>query len=195
MSEQSGQRSGPWIHIMSGKKFWPFDPRPEDVDIHDIAHHLALINRYSGASLFPVSVAQHSVLVCRLLERHKYPATVQLLGLLHDASEAYLNDMISPIKEDSRMVAYRDCERGVEKAVMQHFMLQPYLVVNNAWTDTVAHFDQVALAIERRDAVAPNPDWPYSVDPHPGFSVSEISWTMAEHQFLNQARRLHVDGA
>lgn len=98
----------------SGYPFWVLDPRPEDIRIEDIAAHLSRICRFGGAlreyvivpdpdsfsghGVTPVfvetySVAQHSVLVSR-----NVPQEFALEALLHDAAEAYVGDVIKPIK-------------------------------------------------------------------------------------------------
>lgn len=67
--------------------------RPEQCDIPTLGRRLAQINRYCGASAYPYSVAAHSVLVSYLCA----PAHA-LGGLVHDAAEAYVGDLITPIK-------------------------------------------------------------------------------------------------
>ncbi len=42
------ERYGDWIQTYTGKQFWPLDPRPEDVDIEDIANALSNLGRYAG---------------------------------------------------------------------------------------------------------------------------------------------------
>ena len=72
--------------------------KPSDIDIRDIAHALAHTNRYNGHAPSPWSVAQHS-LACMSLARHYgEPAGTQLGALLHDAAEAYIGDIIRPVK-------------------------------------------------------------------------------------------------
>lgn len=68
----------------TGRQFWPLDPRAEDIDIRDVAHHLSLICRFNGAGRAFYSLAQHSCLVADTLD-----APLKLWGLLHDAAEAY----------------------------------------------------------------------------------------------------------
>src|SRR3954471_2936273 len=77
----------------SGKLAWPMDPRPEDIDILDIAQGLSNQCRFNGQIKTFYSVAQHSVLVTRMVSSEN-----QLAALLHDASEAYLPDLTSPVK-------------------------------------------------------------------------------------------------
>lgn len=77
----------------SGKKFFPLDPTYDSICIEDIAHALAHICRYGGHINTHYSVAQHSVLVASCL-----PKELALTGLLHDATEAYLGDVVRPLK-------------------------------------------------------------------------------------------------
>ncbi|MFA5286352.1 MAG: hypothetical protein WC347_12205, partial [Smithellaceae bacterium] len=78
------------IHTFSGIAFDLLNPKPEMILLEDIIHSLALINRFNGAAIFPYSVAQHSLYVASLL-----PSELKLHGLLHDAAEAYVGDMVS----------------------------------------------------------------------------------------------------
>jgi 5'-deoxynucleotidase YfbR-like HD superfamily hydrolase len=82
-----------YIRTFTGKRFYPLDANPEDVDIIDIAHHLSHQCRWAGAVKSFYSVALHSLHVSMMT--HKEYA---LGALLHDASEAYLCDMPKPAK-------------------------------------------------------------------------------------------------
>ncbi|MGE0677833.1 phosphohydrolase [Pseudolabrys sp.] len=86
-------RIGEWMQTYTGKKFWPMDPRPEEIDIIDIGRALSKMCRYGGHSLKFYSVAEHCVLCSRAA-----PAHLKMTALLHDASEAYLVDVPRPIK-------------------------------------------------------------------------------------------------
>jgi hypothetical protein len=77
----------------SGRHIRVLDPRPEDVWMPDIAWALSRICRFGGHSPCHDSVAQHSVIVSELC-----PRELQLVGLLHDATEAYVGDVIGPLK-------------------------------------------------------------------------------------------------
>lgn len=87
-----------WITTYTGRRFYPLAPRPQDVCLEDIAHALSMKCRWTGHVRTFYSVAEHSVRVARLLNDQGFDARVQLAGLLHDATEAYLPDVASPIK-------------------------------------------------------------------------------------------------
>lgn len=86
--------AGEFIWTYSGRKFFFENPRPEDLVIEDIAHALSLLCRWTGHVQRFYSVAQHSVIVSRLVS----PAN-RLRALFHDAAEAYINDVNKPFKE------------------------------------------------------------------------------------------------
>lgn len=79
----------------SGRVICLTDPRPELIEIVDIAQHLSYLNRWVGALSTGVSVAVHSVLVSRMFGN---PAEA-IAALLHDAPEAYVGDVSAPLKE------------------------------------------------------------------------------------------------
>lgn len=134
-------RRGDWQQTYSGGVFWPCDPRPEDIDIRDIAHALSLQCRFAGHCRTFYSVAQHSVMVSHLL-----PRAVALAGLLHDAAEAFVVDVPRPIKRMPGMEALRDAEDRVLECIMA--------ACGVAWTPeihaAVKHADNVMLATEAR---------------------------------------------
>lgn len=80
-------------------QFYFLNPKPEDIHIEDIACALSKTCRFNG--LIPVfySVAEHSILVSKILEKQGAEMLTVFAGLLHDAEEAYLPDIPSPIKK------------------------------------------------------------------------------------------------
>lgn len=89
----SPERKGDWIQTYSGIEYYPLDPRPDEVLIEDISHALSNICRYAGHTSRFYSVAEHSILVSKLVAPEH-----ALTALLHDATEAYLVDVPRPIK-------------------------------------------------------------------------------------------------
>jgi 5'-deoxynucleotidase YfbR-like HD superfamily hydrolase len=138
-----GARQGTWFPTYYGKRFWPEDPQPEDIDIRDISHALARLNRYCGHTRHPYSVAQHCVLGSLFIGQ-----TDALAFLMHDAAEAYLNDIITPVK---RLLgkAYDSLETNVLYAVAKRFGFDSNFHAEAA----VKRMDIAMLATELRDLV------------------------------------------
>ncbi len=98
----------------------PLKPQPEKICIEDIAHALSLMTRAGGH--FPVfySVAQHSIHCCQEAIARNYPKCVCLACLLHDASEAYLADITSPVKQ--YLTSYLDAEKTLQNMIFRKFL-------------------------------------------------------------------------
>lgn len=87
-----------YLETVSGRKVNVSNPDPATITIGDIAWALSRMPRFSGHSIpyIPYSVAQHCIQVAKELAPHG--PRIQLHGLLHDAAEAYINDLPSPVK-------------------------------------------------------------------------------------------------
>lgn len=118
-----------WMQTFSGRKFYPLHPRPEDVELADIAHGLAHVCRYGGHPRTFYSVAEHCVHVCDVVGTHALNAghsfevarAYAQEALLHDSSEAYIGDMIRPLKHQPEMLEFRKAEAKIEAAVFERF--------------------------------------------------------------------------
>lgn len=108
-----------WIQTASGGKFHILDPRPEEIDIEDIAHSLGKLCRFTGHCRKLYSVAEHCVHCSYLVSPEN-----ALCALLHDASEAYLADMNRPLKHFTPAGdSYRQVEKIVSDAIYKKFGL------------------------------------------------------------------------
>ncbi len=180
-----------WIQTFSGKKFFPLWARPGriaqpgEINIDDIAHALSMKCRFSGHCRSFYSVAEHSVRVSRLVPPH-----ARAWALMHDAAEAYLPDIASPIKdsiyvdlEPGMMIPFASLERLLLQAIANRFGLISDM------PPEVKDADLVMLATEARDLMAPPPE-PWSqipgIEPDAGIIKP---WTPdeAEHQFRCRA--------
>lgn len=102
-------RSRDSIITYSGHTFSPFRPDVEAIDIRDVAHALARIGRANGHFVEFYSVGQHCLDCAREALERGYGARQALICLLHDASEAYMSDITSPVKKQLRQyVALED---------------------------------------------------------------------------------------
>jgi hypothetical protein len=97
MTAATQERIGDWMQTYSGRAFYPLDPRVEEIDVSDIAHALGMICRYGGHTRRFYSVAEHCVLLSEWCEEVADRPTA-LWALLHDATEAYVGDMVRPLK-------------------------------------------------------------------------------------------------
>ena len=87
-----------WVRTYSGKKFCITAPTPDQIDLVDIAHGLSNICRFTGQTKEFYSVAQHSIYVAAEVYDQTGDVKKAIAALLHDAPEAYLTDVPSPLK-------------------------------------------------------------------------------------------------
>lgn len=104
----------PYIETYTGRNFYFKKPDPSDIYIEDIAHALGNKCRFAGHCVSFYSVAEHSYIVSHLVPSH-----LALAGLLHDASEAYLEDIPTPIKPF--MSSYYDLEAKIMFCIAEKF--------------------------------------------------------------------------
>lgn len=145
----------PIILTVSGCYVNILEPSVDDIDIKDIAHALSNINRYNGHTTVPYTVAEHSMRVAYLLKCQGYTPAAQLAGLLHDATEAYIGDVATPIKQ--LLPKFKRIERGLEKVIEEKFSV----TIRNR--PEVHAADLQLLASERKFLMPDTPDYPWPI--------------------------------
>jgi 5'-nucleotidase len=188
--------STPVIRTFTGLEVNPLNVGQENVRIEDIAHALALCNRFAGHTRVPVSVAQHSVYVSRvvrkLCEFHevlKDHNRLSMQGLLHDGSEAYLGDVTKWLKEAVEMFPYRQAENIVQTQIYRKFDCE---LVDSP---LVRQADRVMCRFEAERTMPPM-TWPENYGPITKDLRKLIGhwrawgWKTAEEVFLAEFRLL-----
>jgi len=158
------------IRTQSGIMVDVLNTDPDDIQIEDIAHALSHLCRFGGHTPHFYSVAQHSYL-CAMMA----PARLQLTALLHDASEAYLVDVPSPIKPI--LNNYKTIEEHLELVIAKRFnLIYPF-------PETIRDIDQAMLSQEWNELIMQRN------------SVRFNCWTSehAKHMFLDMFYELKIN--
>lgn len=173
------KRRGDWIQTFTRRRFWPLDPRAEDVTIADIAHALSNTCRFGGHTRDFYSVAQHCGVVSSLVADDP---RLRLPALLHDAAEAYLCDMPRPIKRQPEFAELKKIEARIEVVIAEKFGIDPAMLHH----PDIKKADLVALATEARDLmdVTPNPGETWGLEPPAPFKIAPMDPKSAKSEFL-----------
>ena len=194
-----------WMQTVSGMPVDLLEPKPEMILLGDIAHALARMPRFCGHTIgdWPWNVAQHSLLVESLMPTNS-SASDRLVALLHDAHEAYVGDLITPVKQAMNMIprsstyadppafAFTNIASKLDTAIWKAFGLEP----STATYDAVRKADMLALAVEKEVLTAPaRREWdrlPALPDPLPQLRPAHPPSRAAE-VFLDRFHMLQRD--
>ncbi len=178
-------RKGDWSQTFTGKRFYALDPRADDICIEDIAHALSLICRFGGHSSEFYSVAQHSILVAEVVQGTErdpnlgWDRLATRAGLLHDAAEAYVGDMVRPLKRS--MHEFVAAEDRIFMMIAGKFGIPPFHL------GCVKIADEVLLATEARDLMGGSSADKWSLEADPlDERIIPISPADAEKLFLKR---------
>lgn len=196
MSFTRKQASEASIITVYGERVWPLAFKPEHVQPEVVAHALAIEPRFSGHTLFPVSVGDHSLRVAREVERrakargwsHTKVREIVLAALLHDGSEAYLRDLPTPIK--AKLPDYAAVEAVVQRAVDLRFgvpsMCQHHQLIKRA--------DRAVFFAETRAARPPSAFAALGAldETPPDDPIEERPWREVRDEFLVRLDELRL---
>lgn len=176
-----------WIQTIEGNELNLAIPSSEAISPDTLCRILARTPRFGGHwknGIEWYSVAQHSLLVSSLL-----PSDLQLAGLLHDAHEAFwgFGDVLRPAKHLQRDVAdfFRLHAMKHDTVIARRFGVNVKLFHH----EQVKQADNIMLATEKRDLMAPAPrPWEELPEASPVISIEPTGIDEAYRQF---SARLH----
>lgn len=150
----------------SGRMVDLLNVTPEDIKLSDISWALAHINRFYGHASRSYSVAEHSINVARLL-----PEPIKIYGLLHDAHEAYIGDLSTPMKQ----ALARQIEAEIVYRQFETYKMD---------ASDEAVFEEALSDIERPiiAAIHQKLGVPWPVSPHVTAAVKWADVTMVQHE-------------
>jgi hypothetical protein len=173
------QKHEVWIETYTGKKFYPFSPNPGEFDIKDIAHSLSNQCRFNGHVKEFYSVAQHCVLIANYLEHIGHSLSYILAGLLHDAGEAYVGDIITPVKRVFPQLAI------YEHNLMIRIFRWADIDINRDIMRAVERVDKMILYSEKQVLLGDKIDWGFkSIGVPLFFKIEPWSPGLAESEYL-----------
>jgi Predicted hydrolases of HD superfamily len=173
-------RSGKIRLHPSGLYVNPLALRVEDIRVPDIAHHLAGINRYTGATPDPYNVAQHSVIVARYFRHMKW--MVRAAALFHDSPEFVLNDIASPVKHNPEYgEAYHRFEAGAIEVIFDAIGIDRALIVSTHKGGQIKAIDDLVF---HREAAS----WWGEIDPRD--RIYPVAAAEAERMFMAEYREI-----
>lgn len=178
----------PWILLADGTRhhLCGYDMAHNTYSVPTLAHHIAQINRFTGATRRPYSVAEHSLLCADIAHDAGLPTAVQLACLVHDLHEAIVGDMAAPMKW-ALGAHWQSMEGPHERALRRALGLH---AVFTGHRSTIKTIDLIALATERRDLLpwnaATSDPWPLldmpgqRIAPHEQASLT-TAWREQRH--------------
>jgi 5'-deoxynucleotidase YfbR-like HD superfamily hydrolase len=171
------------LATFSGRYLSFTNPKPEDIHIEDIAHALSNTCRFGGHTSRFYSVAQHCAIASRIV-----PVGFGLEALLHDAAEAYLGDVPTPLKQ------FLPELRRIEACIMHR--ISEKFNIPAVTSPEVKKIDRILLATERRDLLSEQ-ELPWTilegVEPLQGV-INPLSPCSAKYQFLERYKEVTRNG-
>jgi uncharacterized protein len=172
-----------WVVTLSGHRFDILNPSPDEVVLTDIACSLARQARFNGHTRFFYSVGQHSCLGAQVSPTKD----IGLQMLFHDATEAYIGDLVSPVK--ALLPDFEVIESRIHWAICEKFGLEFPM------SKVIKEIDRRLLATEVRDLITHDLEsWNIKADEPYDFPVIPWPPEVTEARFLEIAASLGIKG-
>jgi len=178
------------MNAYSGSMVTLRDPQPWTISLTDIARGLSGIRRFNGHLRRRITVAHHSLAVARIVRQRSRSKSVVLCALLHDAHEAYIGDISSPVKHELGN-AHKPLEWRVQQAILRA-LCPPEMDVaglERNLPDVVKEADHMALHYEAATWLKTTWAKPVQLSPH-AKAAYLLSEEDAEATFVETALEL-----
>lgn len=164
------------IRVFSGRGVDPYSLQEIDIDPADCIHAISQINRFTGHALRPYSVGEHTINLCNAVPQHLKKA-----ALIHDWSEAYFNDIASPVKK--RMPEYKKDELAAQHVIFNRMGVDFKLL------HELEPYDKRICANEMRDLF--NPAFIHYLEPLSDviISTNDVNWRSVRSQLAHLTYR------
>ncbi len=172
-----------WVNTVSGRKVSLVTPWEDQIEIGDIATGLSNIGRYNGQTGNFYSVAEHCYWVSMLVPQ---TGVLPLYGLLHDAAEAYVGDMVTPLK--AMLPEYRAIEDNLLDVIFSRYELDMPI------PEEVHEVDRRILANEAEVLFKKNDEWVIPFEPFPQLKLELLYPPRAAAWFLSRFDQLRRIG-
>lgn len=137
------------IKLHSGKYLNLVDPQPDQFDLEDIAVPLGRICRFGGHCKTFYSVAEHSWHCYDVGRKDGLPLDSLRALLMHDATEAFIGDVVRPLK--AMLPDYRHVEKRLESVIAARFLID-----FDSHAELIREIDLAVLLAERRKLFEPD---------------------------------------
>ena len=188
MTVHDARRDVTCLETYSGIYIDYLNPRPEDIELADIARGLSQVCRFAGQTSRFYSVAEHGLYVMRLIPPEKQTPEFLLAALHHDSHEAYLGDWPSPLKYVMGSRKYKTLKHRLDAAIAEAFELDV-----RTFSDPIIK----AADIEAMRHEAATLKWSHGADEHWGWTdavppLAGVGWDpdKAEREFLKAHEEL-----
>lgn len=172
------------MNTYTGIKIDPMNMAASDISIQDIAHALSLTCRGGGHVSYFFSVAQHSINCMNEAKARGWSERLQLACLLHVASEAYISDIIRPVK--AHLSNYLEIESSIMNVILERFGLADLSEEENAmWKQIDDDMMNFELKNLMKGEKYRNTDNLSSVP-----AVAERPWREVEDEFEAECKKL-----
>lgn len=178
------KKKGNYLKTYMGHKVDPLNVSAEDIMLEDIAHALSLMCRGNGQVVHFYSVGQHCINCAKEAKERAWDVRLQLGCLLHDAAEAYMSDLITPVKVC--MPQYYEIEDRFLKAVFDKFGLAD--LTEGEW-DRIMEVDRALLIYDLVELLKePVPEEGYQVVRIPDIAFRPFE--EVEREYIEIAKEL-----